>query len=49
MNKAMLFAEWLAENHYVLFNINGSGDRLWRNETNQKTTKQLYKEFDKSR
>ena len=39
------FAEWLAENHYVLFNIDNSGVRLWKNEKNKKTSKQLYKEF----
>ena len=45
MNNAILFAEWLAENHYRLHNIEQSGVRLWKNSYNQKTTKQLYKEF----
>jgi len=45
MNDCILFAEWLAENHYRLYNIDNSGFRLWKNKENQKTTKQLYKEF----
>ena len=45
--RAIEFAEWLAEKHYRLFNVDtNSGVRFWKNETdNQKTTKQLYKEF----
>ena len=45
--KAIIFAEWLAENHYVLINIDKSGVRFWKNEKNQKTSKQLYKEYEK--
>ncbi len=46
--KAVKFAEWLAENHYRLYNVETkTGIRFWKNETNnQKTTKQLYKEFE---
>lgn len=43
--KEIAFAEWLAENHYRLHNIEKSGVRLWKNEDGQKTTKQLFKEF----
>jgi hypothetical protein len=43
--KSIEFAEWLAENHYILVNINNSGVRFWKNERYQKTSKQLYKEF----
>lgn len=42
--KAILFAEWLMENNYILDNL---GIKLWRNGKYQKTTKQLYKEFEK--
>lgn len=46
--KAIEFAEWLAENHYRLLNVNAnSGVKFWANESKcQKTTKQLYKEFE---
>lgn len=47
--KAIKFAEWLAENHYRLYNVDISGIRFWKDETNkQKTTEQLYKKFEKS-
>lgn len=46
---AINFAEWLAENHYFLYNVDtNSGVKFWRSESKkgyQKTTKQLFKEF----
>lgn len=49
--EAVKFAEWLAENHYRLFNVDtNSGVRFWTNESKcQKTTKQLFKEFKNSK
>jgi|GWRWMinimDraft_12_1066020.scaffolds.fasta_scaffold548992_1 hypothetical protein len=42
---AIKFAEWLSQNHYILCNVDNSGVCFWKNEYNQKTSKQLYKEF----
>lgn len=43
------FPEWIGENHYRLYNVENN-IYYWRNEDqNLKTTKQLFKEFDKQR
>ncbi len=44
-SEAELFAEWVAENHYHLFNIDSNGTHYWYNEEGVKTTGTLYKEF----
>ena len=46
MNKNIKFAEWLAENHYSLWNVE-KGIYYWRNEYNKKTTNQLFEDFEK--
>lgn len=41
------FPEWIAENHYRLHNVK-DGVYYWGDEKNSlRTTKQLYKEFNK--
>ena len=47
MNKSIKFAEWLAKNHYVLFNEHSNGTFFWENESSQGTSKDLYIEFEK--
>lgn len=42
---AIKFAEWLAENHYVLFNIDKLGNYIWKNEKHERTTEELFKEY----
>ena len=44
MNREIAFAEWLAKNHYRLWNVEKS-ICYWKNEEHTKTTKQLFKEF----
>lgn len=41
MMQSILFAEWIAENHYVLINV-VEGIHYWQNEQNIKTTKELF-------
>lgn len=43
-NKEIEFAEWLAENHYVLNNIQG-GEHFWQNEDVVSTSNKLYDWF----
>ncbi len=40
-NKFILFAEWVGENHYHLFNI-AEGVYYWKNEHDTKTTEELF-------
>ena len=40
-NKNMKFTEWVAENHYYLYNIE-DGVYYWKNETDTLTTNQLH-------
>jgi hypothetical protein len=44
----ILFAQWVAENHYHLYNVE---DELyyWKNESGTKTTTELYLEWIKQR
>jgi hypothetical protein len=37
------FAEWLARNHYVLYNESIQGVHFWKNEHSKGTTNQLLK------
>ncbi|MEY3501836.1 MAG: hypothetical protein RL308_3509 [Bacteroidota bacterium] len=37
------FAEWLARNHYVLYNESIEGVHFWKNENSKGTTNQLLK------
>ena len=37
------FAEWLARNHYVLYNESIKGIHFWKNEHSKGTTKELLK------
>lgn len=43
-NKEIQFAEWLAENHYVLNNIQ-DGEHFWQNEDVVSTSNKLYDWF----
>ena len=47
--KEIEFAEWLAENHYVLVNVDIDRVFIWKNEIGKKTTKQLYNEFEEEK
>lgn len=40
----ILFAQWIAENHYRLVNI-VDGIYLWENDEGTKTTYKLYKDY----
>ena len=44
MNNEMKFAEWLAQNHYVLYDIK-LGICFWENEDDVSSTENLFKEF----
>ncbi len=46
MDESIKFAEWLAKNHYVLFNEQSNGISFWENESSQGTTKDLFIEFE---
>jgi hypothetical protein len=46
MEKTFKFAEWLAKNHYVLYNEHSNGTFFWENEFNHGTSKGLYIEFE---
>jgi hypothetical protein len=39
------FAEWIARNHYVLYNEQSNGVHFWENEHNRRTSKDLYIKF----
>jgi hypothetical protein len=39
------FAEWIARNHYVLYNEEANGVHVWHNEENQYTTSELFTEY----
>jgi len=39
------FAEWIARNHYVLYNEETNGVHVWYNEENQYTTSELYTQY----
>ena len=41
MNKEIAFAEWLAENHFYLYN-KSNGVFYWKNSENNKTDKEIY-------
>ena len=43
---AILFAQWIAENHYYLYNVEDEV-YYWKNENSIKTTTQLYLEWTK--
>lgn len=45
-NKSIKFAEWLAQNHYRLYNVGEDGCE-WVNEKGRGLTYQLYKKFKK--
>jgi hypothetical protein len=45
-SEAELFAEWVAQNHYHLFNVDtATRIHYWYNEDGVKTTGTLYQEF----
>ena len=46
MEQSIKFAEWLAKNHYVLFNEQSNGILFWENESSKGTSKELYIEFE---
>ena len=39
------FAEWIAKNHYILFNEESQGVHVWCNEENKYTTKELFNQY----
>jgi hypothetical protein len=43
------FAEWLARNHYVLYNESIEGVHFWKNEHSKGTTNQLLKIYKKEK
>ena len=45
---AILFAQWIAENHYHLYNVE-DGVYYWVNEYNMKTTAELYLQWVKEK
>ena len=49
MNESILFAEWVAENHYRLINIKSNGLRQWGTDDFKpiKTTQELFEEYQK--
>jgi hypothetical protein len=49
MNESILFAEWVAENHYRLYNVvTKTGIREWQREGKKlKSTKELFNEYEK--
>jgi len=44
----ILFAQWIAENHYHLYNVE-NGLYYWVNESNMKTTTELFIEWIKEK
>lgn len=46
--KEILFAQWIAENHYHLYNVEDEV-YYWVNEYNMKTTTELYLEWIKQK
>lgn len=46
IDKEILFAEWIAENHYRLINVIQSV-HIWANEHNTYSTKELFEIFKK--
>lgn len=42
---AIKFSEWLAENHYILFNIDKFHNKIWKDETHYFDTKMLLRKF----
>ena len=45
-NTSVQFAEYVAENHYRLVNVEGDY-YYWKSENDEKTTQELYDEFEK--
>ena len=43
----VLFAEWIAENHFRLYNVK-DGVFIWKNETDSKTSQELYDRYIKT-
>ena len=43
---ALNFAEWIAENHFRLYNIE-NGLYYWKNENENKTTEELFNDYEK--
>jgi hypothetical protein len=49
MNNEIKFAEWLAKNHFVLYNESKEGIFYWKNEDTKGTTSDLYLIFKNER
>lgn len=46
MNEAIAFAEWIAENHFQLFNVeSATNTHYWYNENSVLTTEALWEAF----
>ena len=46
-NTSVQFAEYVAENHYRLVNVVGDYYYYWKSDNDEKTTQELYDEFEK--